>query len=48
MDEPSVLKSITKVYTAKKAASLAIMNEEDKQAVGAAQRRTKSRRKQTQ
>lgn len=42
MDESAVLKGITRVYAAKKAAALAIMNEEDRQAVGAAQRRTKS------
>lgn len=42
MDESLVLKAITRVYAAKKAAALAIMNEEDRQAVGAAQRRTKS------
>lgn len=44
LEEVTVLKSITRVYAAKKAASLAMMNEEDKQAVGAAQRRTKSKR----
>jgi ATP-dependent RNA helicase DDX49/DBP8 len=34
MEEAAVLKGITRVYKAKKAAALAAMNEEDKQAVG--------------
>jgi ATP-dependent RNA helicase DDX49/DBP8 len=34
MEEAAVLKGITQVYKAKKAAALAAMNEEDKQAVG--------------
>ncbi|WIA11123.1 hypothetical protein OEZ85_011266 [Tetradesmus obliquus] len=45
MDEAAVLKGITRVYKAKKAAALAAMNEEDKQAVGMGRSAGSSRHK---
>lgn len=42
MDEAAVLKGITRVYSAKKAAAIAALNEEDKQAVGMGHRRKSS------
>eukprot|EP00879_Flechtneria_rotunda_P010618 GHRR01011098.1.p1 GENE.GHRR01011098.1~~GHRR01011098.1.p1 ORF type:complete len:244 (+),score=89.89 GHRR01011098.1:2168-2899(+) len=48
MDEAQVLKGITRVYSAKKAAALALMNEEDRQAVGLIKGRAKADRRKQQ
>jgi ATP-dependent RNA helicase DDX49/DBP8 len=45
MDEAAVLKGITKVYNAKKAAALAAMQQEDRAAVGAAKSRSNQKKK---